>query len=52
MCLAVGYALAQPVSRRSLTAETWAQSQVSGCGICGERSETERGFTQSTSVFP
>jgi hypothetical protein len=48
MSLAVGRNMAQPVSRLSLTAATLAQSPSRARGICGEQSDTDRGFTQST----
>jgi hypothetical protein len=37
----LGRAMAQAVSRRSLTAETWVLTQVSPGGIYGEESGTE-----------
>jgi hypothetical protein len=48
----LGRAMAQAVSRQSLTAEAWVRSRVSPCGICGGQSSTGTGFPTSTSVFP
>jgi hypothetical protein len=48
----MGRAMAQTVSRRSLTAEARVRSRVSPCGICGEKSDIGTGFSQSTLVFP
>jgi hypothetical protein len=42
----------QAVSRRPLTTEGQARSQVSPCGICGGQSDTGPGFCYSTSFFP
>jgi hypothetical protein len=39
---------AVPVSRQLLTAETWARSNASPYGICGEQCGTGTGFTLST----
>jgi hypothetical protein len=47
-----GRAMAQAVSRRSLTAEARDRSRVSPCGIFGGQSGTGTGFSPSTSVFP
>jgi hypothetical protein len=47
----IGRAMAQAVSRRSLTAEAWVRSRLSACGICGGQSGTRTGFSPSTSVF-
>jgi hypothetical protein len=47
-----GRAVAQAVSRRSLTAEARVRSQVSSCGICSGQSDTRTGFSPSISVFP
>jgi hypothetical protein len=47
-----GRAMAQAVSRRSLTAEGWVRSRVSPCGICDGQSGTGTSFSPSTSVFP
>ena len=44
--------MSQAVSRRPLTAEERAQSQVSPCQICGGQSGSGTGFSSSTSVFP
>jgi hypothetical protein len=44
--------MAQAVSRRLLTAEDRARSQVSPCGIRGGQSGTGTGFSPSTSVSP
>jgi hypothetical protein len=38
-------AMAQAVSRRPLTAETWVRSRVSPCGFCGGQSGTGTGFS-------
>ena len=45
-------AMAEAVSRRPLTAETRFRSVISLCGICGGQSDTETGFSPSTSDFP
>jgi hypothetical protein len=47
-----GRAMAQAVSRRSLTAEDRVRSRVRPCGIWGGQSGTGTGFSPSTSVFP
>jgi hypothetical protein len=47
-----GCAMAQPASRRLLTAEDRVRSRVSPCGICGGQCGTGTGFSLSTSVFP
>jgi hypothetical protein len=41
----------QAVSRRSLDAEAWVQSQTNLCGICGGHISIETGFSPSTSMF-
>jgi hypothetical protein len=48
----ISRAMAQAVSRRPLTAETWVRSRGSLCGICGGQIGTGAGFSASTSVFP
>ena len=45
-------AMAQAVSRRSLTAETRFRSCVSPCDICGRQNGNKVGFSPNTSVFP
>jgi hypothetical protein len=47
-----GRAMAQVVSRRSLTAEAWVRARINPCGICGGQSGTGIGFSPSSSVFP
>jgi hypothetical protein len=47
-----GRAMAQVVSRRSLTAEARVRAWVNPCGICGGQSGTGTGFSPSSSVFP
>ena len=47
-----GRAMAQAVSRRSLTAKARVRSRVSPCGFCGGQSATGTGFSPSTSVLP
>jgi hypothetical protein len=47
-----GLAMAQAVSRRSLTVEAQVRRQISQCGICGGQSGAGTGFSPSTSVFP
>jgi hypothetical protein len=47
-----GRAMAQAVSRRPLTAESWVRARVYPCGICGGQSGTGAGFSPSFSVFP
>jgi hypothetical protein len=44
------HAMAQVVSRRLLTAESWVYAQVSPCMICGGHSGT--GTVLSSLVFP
>jgi hypothetical protein len=39
--------MAQAVSRRPLTVETWVRSRVSPCEICGGQSGTGIGFSPS-----
>jgi hypothetical protein len=48
----LGSAMAQVVSRRPLTAEARVRARVNPCGICGGQSDTETGFSPSSSVFP
>jgi hypothetical protein len=45
-------AVAQVVSRRSLSAEAWVRARVNPCGIRGGQSGTGTGFSTSSSVFP
>jgi hypothetical protein len=47
-----GRAMAQVVSRRSLTAKFPVSVRVNPCGICGGQSGTVTGFYPSSSVFP
>jgi hypothetical protein len=47
-----GRAIAQAVSRWTLTAEARVRARVDPCGICGGQSGTGAGFSQSSSVFP
>jgi hypothetical protein len=47
-----GRVVDQAVSHRPLTGEARVQSHVSLCAIYGRQSDTETGFSPSTSVFP
>jgi hypothetical protein len=47
----IGRAMAQVVSRRSLTAETLVHVEVSPCEVCGGHSITGTDFSPSSSVF-
>jgi hypothetical protein len=47
-----GRAIAQVVSRRSLTAEARVRAPVNPCGVCGGQSGTGTGFSPSSSGFP
>jgi hypothetical protein len=47
-----GRAMAQAVSRRTLTTEARVRSRVSLCGIFGGQSGNGTGFSSSTLVFP
>jgi hypothetical protein len=44
--------MAQIVSRRPLTAETWVRARINPCGICDGQNVTGTGFSPSSSVFP
>jgi hypothetical protein len=44
--------MSQVVRFRSLVAEARFRSQIMPCGICGENSGAETGFSLSTWVFP
>jgi hypothetical protein len=44
--------MAEVVSRRPLTAETWVRARVNPCRICGGQSGTGTGFSPSCSVYP
>jgi hypothetical protein len=48
----VGRAMAQAVSRRSLTAEARVHARINPCSICGGQSGTGTGFSPSSSAFP
>ena len=50
--ICTGRALTQVVSRQSFTVESRVQSQVSPCGICGEKSGTGASFSSSISHLP
>jgi hypothetical protein len=45
--LSLGHAIAQAVSLRPFVTETWAQSQVSPCGICDGKSGHGTGLFQN-----
>jgi hypothetical protein len=47
-----GHAMAEAVSRRSLTAEVRVRSRVSPSGICGGKVALGQVFPPSTSVLP
>jgi hypothetical protein len=51
-CYPQGRAMAQAVSRRPLTAESWFRARVNPCGICGGQRGTGTGFSPSSSGFP
>jgi len=46
-----GRGIAEAVSRRPLTAETWVRLWIGPCGICGRLSGAGTGFL-SSAVFP
>jgi hypothetical protein len=46
-----GRDMAQAVSRQPLTADARVRALVNPCGICGGKSGTGTGFSQSSSVF-
>jgi hypothetical protein len=48
----LGRAMAQAVSRRSLTEEARVLSRVNACGICGGQSGTGTGFSPSCGFSP
>jgi hypothetical protein len=48
----LGRAMAEVVSRRSLTVEARVRSRAGPRGICGGQSCTGTGFSPSTSVSP
>jgi hypothetical protein len=48
----LGRAVAQQVSRASLTADTRVRFQVIFIRICGAQSDTGRGFSAINSSFP
>ena len=48
----MGRAVAQQVSRTSLTADACVRSQVIFTRICGAQSVTKRGFSAINSGFP
>jgi hypothetical protein len=50
--VAFGRGIAQAVSHRPYISETWVRELVSSCGICGGQSDTGKGFSQSSLVFP
>jgi hypothetical protein len=52
VCMAQGRAMAQAVSRQSLTTESWVHARVNTRGICGGQSGTGTGFSPSFSGFP
>jgi hypothetical protein len=47
-----GRAMAQAVSRRTITTESRVRARVNTCGICGGQSGTGTGFSPSSSVLP
>jgi hypothetical protein len=52
VCLKLGRAMAQVVSRRPLTAEARVRARVNPFEICCGQSVTGTGFSPSSSVFP
>jgi hypothetical protein len=44
--------MAQVVSCRILTTETWVRDRASPCGICGGQSDTGAGFSPSSLFSP
>jgi hypothetical protein len=44
--------MAQAVSRRLLTAESWVRARFSPYSICGEQKGTGTGFSPISSVLP
>jgi hypothetical protein len=48
----LGSAMAQAVSRRTLTAKAWVHTRINPCGIYGEQSDTGTGFSPSSLILP
>jgi hypothetical protein len=48
----VGYSMANAISHRAVTVETWVCTQVDPCGIVADKSGTGTGFCPSSLVFP
>jgi hypothetical protein len=46
-----GHAMTQAIGSRAQTVGTRVQIQTSPCGICGDRRDTDTGFSASISPF-